>query len=62
MKPCSEPDALTGRKRRALRLRACLSMRELVRRSNVAVSRVSKVEAGEVLATLATLRKLLVSN
>jgi len=61
MKPSSEPDALTGRKLRALRLRAHLSMRELARRSNVAVSYVSNVESGKVSATLATLRKLLVA-
>jgi transcriptional regulator with XRE-family HTH domain len=61
MKPSSEPDALTGRRLRALRLRAHLSMRELARRSKVAVSYISNVESGKVSATLATLRKLLIA-
>ena len=50
----------TGRKLRALRLRAHWSMRELARRAGVAVSYVSNLEAGRVSATLAGLRKLLV--
>jgi quercetin dioxygenase-like cupin family protein len=54
-------NAETGRKLRALRLRAHLSMRELADRAGVAVSYVSNVEAGLVSATLATLRKLLMA-
>ena len=54
-------NAETGRKLRALRLRAHLSMRELARQAGVAVSYVSNLEAGRVSATLATLRKLLVA-
>ncbi|MGA2865290.1 MAG: helix-turn-helix domain-containing protein [Verrucomicrobiota bacterium] len=50
----------TGRKLRALRLRAHLSMRELARQAGVAASYVSNLEAGRVSATLASLRKLLV--
>jgi transcriptional regulator with XRE-family HTH domain len=51
----------TGRKLRALRLRAHLSMRELARRATVAVSCVSNLEAGRLSVSLATLRKLLVA-
>jgi transcriptional regulator with XRE-family HTH domain len=51
----------TGRKLRALRRRSHLSMRELARRSGVAVSYVSSLEAGRVSATLATLRKILLA-
>jgi len=54
-------NAETGRKLRALRLRAHLSMREVARRAGVAVSYVSNLEAGRLSATLATLRKLLVA-
>jgi transcriptional regulator with XRE-family HTH domain len=54
-------NAQTGRKLRALRLRAHFSMRELAERAGVAVSYVSNVEAGLVSATLATLRKLLMA-
>lgn len=54
-------NAESGRKLRALRLRAHFSMRELARRAGVAVSYVSKLEAGRLSATLATLRKLLVA-
>lgn len=54
-------NAETGRKLRALRLRAHFSMRELADRAGVAVSYVSNVEAGLVSATLATLRKLLIA-
>ena len=54
-------NAETGRKLRALRLRAHLSMRELARQAGVAVSYVSNLESGRVSATLATLRKLLVA-
>ena len=53
-------NAETGRKLRALRLRAHWSMRELARQAGVAVSYVSNLEAGRVSATLAGLRKLLV--
>lgn len=61
MKNCQSINAETGRKLRALRLRAHLSMRELARQAGVAVSYVSNLEAGRVCATLATLRKLLVA-
>lgn len=61
MKNCQSINAETGRKLRALRLRAHLSMRELARQAGVAVSYVSNLEAGRVGATLATLRKLLVA-
>jgi transcriptional regulator with XRE-family HTH domain len=50
-----------GRRLRALRRRSHLSMRELARRSGVAASHVSGVEAGRVSATIATLRKLLLA-
>jgi len=53
-------NAETGRKLRALRLRAHWSMRELARQAGVAVSYVSNLEAGRLSATLASLRKLLV--
>lgn len=52
-------NAETGRKLRALRVRAHLSMRELARQAGVAVSYVSNLEAGQVSATLATMHKLL---
>jgi transcriptional regulator with XRE-family HTH domain len=61
MKAPHSINAESGRKLRALRLRAHLSMRELARRAGVAVSYVSKLEAGGLSATLATLRKLLVA-
>ncbi|HLH56405.1 MAG TPA: helix-turn-helix domain-containing protein [Verrucomicrobiae bacterium] len=51
----------TARRLRALRLRAHLSMRELARRADVAVSYVSNLESGKVSATIATLRKLLLA-
>jgi hypothetical protein len=43
-------NAESGRKLRALRLRAHFSMRELARRARVAVSYVSKLEAGRLSA------------
>ena len=54
-------NAETGRKLRALRLRAHLSMREVARRAGVAVSYVSNLEAGRLSVTLASLRELLVA-
>jgi XRE family transcriptional regulator, regulator of sulfur utilization len=50
-----------GRRLRAQRLQAHLSMRQVARRAGVAVSYVSNLEAGRVSATLATLRKVLVA-
>jgi len=50
-----------GRRLRGLRQRSHLSMRELARRSGVAVSYVSGLEAGRFSATLATLRRLLLA-
>lgn len=61
MKARQTVDEGTGRRLRALRLRAHLSMRELARRSAVAVSCVSNLEAGRLSVSLATLRKLLVA-
>ena len=61
MKEIQDSNTDTGRRLRALRLRAHLSMRELARRAGVAVSYVSNLEAGKVSATIASLRKLLVA-
>lgn len=55
--PPVENDA--GRRLRAHRLQAHLSMRELARRAGVAVSFLSNVEAGRVSPSLASLRKVL---
>ncbi len=52
---------VVGRRLRVLRRRSHLSMRELARRSGVAVSYVSSLEAGRVSATIATLRKILLA-
>lgn len=50
-----------GRRLGALRRRSHLSLRELSRRSGVAVSFLSRLEAGGATATLATLRKVLLA-
>jgi transcriptional regulator with XRE-family HTH domain len=57
--PAVEND--TGRRLRAHRLQAHLSMRELARRAGVAVSHLSNLEAGRVSPSLASLRKVLVA-
>jgi transcriptional regulator with XRE-family HTH domain len=51
----------TGRRLRAHRLQAHLSMREVARRAGVAVSYLSNLEAGRVSPSLASLRKVLVA-
>lgn len=53
--------AEVGRRLRVLRGRSHLSLRELSRRSGVAVSFLSRLEAGRSSATLATLRKVLLA-
>jgi transcriptional regulator with XRE-family HTH domain len=61
MKTTQTMDTDAGRRLRALRLRAHLSMRELARQAGVAVSCVSNIEAGRLSVSLATLRKLLLA-